>query len=573
MLKMVRYYCLLVILFFAPLSGESLSYLPVASKGRFLPLEVYAKHWLTQFYHQDQLDRKDAKAFSIADRSALSVLLDIHFNGIDPWADFPLFWIGPQAEMKALLGLEQNSSPRLSYNQLQQLKLKMGSLSPSTAEELQKLFQVMQQMEQKKTKMAPAIVKAGNHFFATLSNTDPLLKLLPSIRGDGEWVPIRAVSLQMEDAQADAIVPVPNFTLYSNEQFNLIRHEYLNKKIPADLLLESYRPLAGAIYLEVSDKAMTYPTLNQLYAEVWYYRIPWLELTISAYLISAIWILVSLIRHKGIRLSFLFFLVPVTLHAFVLGLRCYILGRPPVSNMYETIVYVPWILALASIGLYLYYRNQLILFAGALGASILLILLQFVSLNSALENVQPVLDSQYWLTVHVLLVVASYGVFALSALLSHLYLLSRTIVPRETPPLKTLAQAVLQSLYVGVAFLIIGTILGGVWAAESWGRFWDWDPKESWAFISICTYLIWIHAYTFNYVNNLGLAIGSSIGFLAISFTWYGVNYILGTGLHSYGFGSGGEIYYYLFLLADFSFLLVTGLLAKWKSRGIPSAG
>ncbi len=111
----------------------------------------------------------------------------------------------------------------------------------------------------------------------------------------------------------------------------------------------------------------------------------------------------------------------------------------------------------------------------------------------------------------------------------------------ETSALPQLSKSILHTMYIGTAMLIAGTILGGVWAAESWGRFWDWDPKESWAFISSCCYLIFIHAYTFRYIHQIGLAIGAVIGLWAISFTWYGVNYILGTGLHSYGFGSGAK--------------------------------
>jgi len=99
---------------------------------------------------------------------------------------------------------------------------------------------------------------------------------------------------------------------------------------------------------------------------------------------------------------------------------------------------------------------------------------------------------------------------------------------------------------------VYGNEVGGVWAAESWGRFWDWDPKESWAFISAVIYVTVIHAYRTRKIGMKGLAIGSIIGFNAITFTWYGVNYILGTGLHSYGFGSGGQNYYYLFLITEF---------------------
>jgi len=166
-----------------------------------------------------------------------------------------------------------------------------------------------------------------------------------------------------------------------------------------------------------------------------------------------------------------------------------------------------------------------------------------------------VLDSQYWLTVHVLMVVGSYGMFALAGVLGHFYLISRLISGRQTDQTERFGRQILQAMYLGTALLIPGTILGGVWAAESWGRFWDWDPKESWAFISSCVYLIWIHAYRFGHIRYDGLAVGSITGLMVISFTWYGVNYILGTGLHSYGFGSGGEIYYYLYLAGEAAFI------------------
>ena len=130
-----------------------------------------------------------------------------------------------------------------------------------------------------------------------------------------------------------------------------------------------------------------------------------------------------------------------------------------------------------------------------------------------------------------------------------------------------------KTLYIGTALLIVGTILGGVWAAQSWGRFWDWDPKESWAFISALMYLAFLHAYKFRKIKERGLAIGSILGLMTISFTWYGVNYILGTGLHSYGFGGGGEWLYYSYLLGEGLFictLLVLTTLAKTRKKGKP---
>ncbi len=168
---------------------------------------------------------------------------------------------------------------------------------------------------------------------------------------------------------------------------------------------------------------------------------------------------------------------------------------------------------------------------------------------------QAVLDSQVWLMVHVLLVVGSYGLFILGAALGHFYLGGFLLYKEERAWMHPLPPLILQTLYGGTALLLSGTILGGIWAAQSWGRFWDWDPKESWAFISLCVYLLFIHAYRFSRLSSFGLSIGAVLGALTISFTWYGVNYLLGTGLHSYGFGEGGTYPYFLFLGGEGVFL------------------
>jgi ABC-type transport system involved in cytochrome c biogenesis permease subunit len=244
------------------------------------------------------------------------------------------------------------------------------------------------------------------------------------------------------------------------------------------------------------------------------------------------------------------------------------LQRPPVANMFETVIYVPWIAVLSSLAFGYYFRSFIILGAANIVCLILLIVLKITKINNSLEAVQAVLNSNYWLTIHVLLVVGSYGLFCLSGILGHFYLISYCLYPCQLAFRTSVGKLIRQSMFFGLIFLIAGTILGGVWAAESWGRFWDWDPKESWAFISICVYLIWIHAYMFKHIGDAGLAVGSIMGLQAISFTWYGVNYILGTGLHSYGFGSGGEYFYYLFLIGETLFLL--WVLGKARSQITP---
>ncbi len=403
-----------------------------------------------------------------------------------------------------------------------------------------------------------------------LGNAGTLFKVLPS--KNGEWYSLNALALKTYNQEENSLRAIPNFTLYSDDQFTKIQNTYFklifdyedveNKTQLANLLIDNYHTIAGTPIQKAWEKSLTYPSLEKLKMEYWYYQLPWIETTMAVYGLAIIFLIIGWNQkyRKFTQIGIFLTLVAFALNTLILLIRCFILQRPPVSSMFETVLYVPWIAVLVSLILAKKTKNSLILLGSCLVALILLVVLKATGLDSSLENVQAVLDSQFWLIIHVLMIVASYGVFALAGILGQIYLFQYIIHEHETFDMQELGKAILQALYVGVCLLIPGTILGGIWAAQSWGRFWDWDPKESWAFISSCIYLIFIHAYTFKYIRYFGLAMGAVIGLLAISFTWYGVNYILATGLHTYGFGSGGEIYYYLFLLAEILFLIFVGI-------------
>lgn len=414
-----------------------------------------------------------------------------------------------------------------------------------------------------------------------IQNAGHTLNMLPTTFPTGEWVSLHA----LDNLPANTA----NFTLFSEDDFQALRLAYIDLKNKAMIYFEdsleqkngfierslkesvdhfsklyeqAYTTLLQHPYQTASNKQLYYPSPLQLQIETMYYRLPLIEISLIAYCIT---ILLFIIRYTTKRrnlfrwaLGFLF--SGLSIHTLILVLRCYVLGRPPVSNMFETVIYVPWIAILLGLILFATLRNEIILFAATAASAGLLIVLKLADVDSRMENVQAILDSQYWLIVHVLMIVASYGVFIVCGVLAHAFLVGHMILRHETPAAKFIATCILQTMYIGIALLVPGTILGGVWAAESWGRFWDWDPKESWAFITACIYVLIIHAYTFKKIRDFGLAVGAIVGLMAVSFTWYGVNYILGTGLHSYGFGSGGEVYYYGYLMFEAVFLLIIGL-------------
>ncbi len=438
--------------------------------------------------------------------------------------------------------------------------------------------------KERNLKKAAAMLENQFPFQERLKMAGADVRVLPGKFEEGVWYSLKALRLKVLNPENGTLEPAPNFTLYSDETFSglkklyLLLEEALDKRDPAEAnrltadlssaLLDAYSALAGKPYTVAHGKALYYPSVLKLKIEDLYYSLPLIELSIAFYVLAAFLLTLSRNSAKGLFISGSVCLsLALIVHTAILLLRSFILARPPVSNMFETVVYVPCVAAWISIPLAWKMRSAYPLIASSVLAAILLVLLKITRLNFDLENVQAVLDSQFWLIIHVLMVVGSYGMFLLSGVLSHIYLVRFLNSGNTRDEMGPLAKMILQTMYLGTALLIPGTILGGIWAAESWGRFWGWDPKESWAFISSCVYLMWIHAFRFGHIGNFGLAAGSIIGLQAITFTWYGVNYILGTGLHTYGFGSGGEIFYYLFVAAELSFVAFASFIHRNRLR------
>jgi hypothetical protein len=219
--------------------------------------------------------------------------------------------------------------------------------------------------------------------------------------------------------------------------------------------------------------------------------------------------------------------------------RVLIAGRPPVTNMYESVIWVAFGTILFALIFEAIHRAGTFLL-GAIPVAVASLILadsQPMILDRSIHPLTPVLRDNFWLTTHVLSITLSYAAFALALGVAHVAL-GRIIAGRN--PSETLYTYLYKTLQVGVLLLATGTILGGVWANYSWGRFWDWDPKETWALIALLGYLFLLHGRISGMWGGFGLAIGSVLAFLSVLMAWYGVNFVLGAGLHSYGFGTGG---------------------------------
>ncbi len=240
--------------------------------------------------------------------------------------------------------------------------------------------------------------------------------------------------------------------------------------------------------------------------------------------------------------------------------RGMIAHRAPVSNMYESVIFVGWGILLFALIYELIYRARWFGAPASLLGVCTLILADILPFDPNIEPLQPVLRSNYWLITHVLTITLSYSAFLLAMGLAHINLAVYFYIPNRKDLLNNLSLFLYRILQAGVILLAAGTLLGGVWAAESWGRFWGWDPKETWALISLLGYMAILHARFTDWIADYGTAVCSIIGFWLILMTWYGVNFILASGLHSYGFGAGGTIYIIIFMIVETLFLIIVGV-------------
>jgi cytochrome c-type biogenesis protein CcsB len=255
-------------------------------------------------------------------------------------------------------------------------------------------------------------------------------------------------------------------------------------------------------------------------------------------------------------------------HGTGLGFRWFISGHAPWSNGYEAVVFIAWITMIA--GFLFSPKNPFILVGTAILASMMVFVTEMNLLDPEVTPLQPVLKS-YWLMIHVAIITGSYGFLGLSAILGLLNLFLYTFRTTKNGNIISLNINELtyvseMSMTIGLFMLTIGTFLGGIWANESWGRYWGWDPKETWALVSVLVYAVILHL---RYIPALkGKFVFNVVGFWgysAILFTFFGVNFYL-VGLHSYAQGDGlGTIPSWIIVTVIIAVLFTA--VAAWRNK------
>lgn len=283
------------------------------------------------------------------------------------------------------------------------------------------------------------------------------------------------------------------------------------------------------------------------------------------YLISFLLIIISLIFPKWNfqKAAYWVLVVGFLIHTFGLIARMYLQGRPPVTNLYASAIFIGWVGVLLGLILERIQKAGLGTMVAAIMGFVTLIIAHNLGLSDPdqFEVVRAVLDSNFWLSTHVVVVTMGYAGMFLGGILGIIYCLGRWF------RMSTAKRQMLYSICYGVTcfsivFSFVGTMLGGIWADQSWGRFWGWDPKENGALMIVLWCAIMLHAKWGKLVSEKGFMLMAVFGNVVTSWSWFGTN-MLGVGLHSYGFMEGAFWVLLAFIVSQIFIIVSTALLKK----------
>jgi ABC-type transport system involved in cytochrome c biogenesis permease subunit len=346
-------------------------------------------------------------------------------------------------------------------------------------------------------------------------------------------------------------------------------------RTPADFnrALDAFK-VATASFPEVRD------VTEKTAYEAWLNRFNPTDLAKWLYVLSGVICFASFLAGRRPLNRFVFWMLVgiLLLHTFALGSRIYLTGRPPVVNLYSSAVFIGWACVLAGLGLEGLFANGIGNLVAAISGALTLMVAYGLDTGDTMHVLQAVLDTQFWLSTHVITVTLGYGATFLAGVLGIFSIVQR-IASRwraSTPAQRLAARNEEDQLYrmtYGVVcfalfFSFIGTVLGGLWADDSWGRFWGWDPKENGALMIVLWNAAALHARWDRWLGPRGFALFAIGGNIITAWSWFGTNQ-LGIGLHSYGFTSG-----VLMLLAGFVASQLLVIAAGWLlTRPDPTHG
>lgn len=572
--------------------------IPVLESGRLKPLDTFARSLLTQFSGQDHYEKQEASAW----------LASLFFNP-DSTLNDKIFLINnpdiavslsvtPQQDRRYTPSQMEQAYHRLS--QLQEAAAKIPEKDRSLAEnEIMRLFDNISlyvdlansflfaypqsdftiTSKAAKTKLGlpldqdqfsfldialkanaiklddPELAKTAANLFRWSQNYKNFpFAVIPysSVQGSQSggasdrrsWLsPWDAISTDFSNEPTRRLIILWSQMSQSYAQgndivFNIAAHTYIN----------SIRDLLSKEDLKKADKFSL---------ELFYQESSPFTWSIMFYIFAFIFFVISFTSSKPLwyNLGLGSCLAGFIPHVLGLLMRIIIMARPPVSSLYETFIFVGIIAVFLGLIIEYYNRQWLgIVIAAISGTALLFIANKYSAEGDTLKVLVAVLNSNFWLATHVTTITMGYAATCVGGLLGHIWLL-QAVFGGKSQTLDKTYKTTLGILGVALTLTFLGTNLGGIWADQSWGRFWGWDPKENGALMIVLWTALLFHAKAGQMIGPLGIAVGAVIGMMVVMWAWFGVN-LLSVGLHSYGFTSGVAASLIIYVVLEIIFLL-----------------
>ena len=510
------------------LSGFEIGDIPLQNEGRVKPLDTFARNHLLAFYGKRSIKELDMGATDWI----INLILDPE-NGRDQ----KIFNIR-NPEVASSLFLDWTNEHKYSFNQI----------TPGLSEQSSMLEMIDQKDASDRTVFEKQLYEISRNIlrFEEISYLKALKFIPPSDNSEsGEWLSPFDFILKGIPANENQEAMLNSLQMY-------LANRLSGNNLEMSSALNRYK-MALSTFQGINIK------VDNLKKETWMNRVNLFYISLGLYLLSFIFLSISWMIKPILlnRVAYLFLISGTIMHGYGIFLRMQIMERPPVTTLYESVIFVSLIIMTLAVLLEYFRKDGLGIFVGSVSGSVLhYVGFSYAADGDTLGMLVAVLNSNFWLATHVTTITIGYGASLMAGCVGHLYLIQE-IRGVNSASLKSIFNNLFGITLLALFFTLFGTILGGIWADQSWGRFWGWDPKENGALLIVLWQLMMIHMRLSGLAKPKEFALGMALNNIIVALAWFGVN-LLQVGLHSYGFDDGVARNLFMFIGFEIIFCLGT---------------
>ena len=509
MTKILKATLLFVTICVQSLSAFEIGDIPLQDEGRIKPLDTFARNHLLAFYGK--------RSIKELDMGATDWIINLILNP-ENGRDQKIFNIR-NPEVASSLFLDWTNEHKYSFNQI----------TPGLSEQSSMLEMIDQKDASDRTVYEKQLYEISRNIlrFEEISYLKALKFIPPSNNSEsGEWLSPFDFILKGIPANENQEAILNSLQMY-------LANRLAGNDLEMSSALNRYE-MALSTFQGINVK------VDNLKKETWMNRVNLFYISLGLYLLSFIFLSISWMIKPILlnRVAYLLLISGTVIHGYGIFLRMQIMERPPVTTLYESVIFVSLIIMALAVLLEYFRKDGLGIFVGSVSGSVLhYVGFSYAADGDTLGMLVAVLNSNFWLATHVTTITIGYGASLMAGCVGHLYLIQE-IRGVNSASLKSIFNNMFGITLLALFFTLFGTILGGIWADQSWGRFWGWDPKENGALMIVLWNAAVLHARWDRWIGQRGFALFAIGGNIITAWSWFGTNQ-LGIGLHSYGFTSG----------------------------------